>query len=178
MHPAPGDYFVTRTNGFIAAAICWATNGTVNHAGIYVGHVNGYTKPQVIEARPGGAGYRDADAYPQAVWSTGRLPAALTPTAGQRIAIVAAAHDSLGTPYGFWDIAAIALAQKRLGSRVSVVKALKDQPWWVKRIMSQRTEICSQAVALADSKAGINLFTDGRLPGLVSPQDLRALLTT
>ena len=174
--PQPGDYFVTRTGGWIAAAIRWATNSTVNHAGIYVGHVDGYRKPQLVEARPGGAGFRDADAYPEAIWSTDRLPAPLRPSDGQRAAICAAARQSLGTPYGFWDIVAIAFAQKRLGSRVSVVKALHDQPWWVRRICSSRTEICSQAVSLAYTTAGINLYDDGRLPSLISPGDLLALL--
>ena len=176
MSPNPGDYFVTRTNGFWAWLVRYGTSSIVNHAGVYVGTVVGLKGPQVIEARPGGAGYRPAADYTDAIWSTGRLPAGDTPNDAQRQAIVWSGHKALGTPYGFEDLAAIALAQKKLGSRVKVTAALAKQPWWVRKIISRRTMICSQLVSAAYTDAGIDLFTDGRLPNLVSPGDLLALL--
>ena len=174
--PLPGDFFVTRTPGVWAGIIRWATSSTVNHAGVYVGAVVGYKRPQVIEARPGGAGYRDASAYADAVWSSGALSALDTPTVVQRRDIVTAARQALGTPYGVLDIVAIALAQHRTGALVKAAVALQHQPWWVRRIMSMRTLICSQLVDECYTAAGLHLFPDGRLPGLVSPGDLYGLL--
>lgn len=161
--PQIGDFFVTPTGGdwfhrLIAKAIQWDTDSPYNHAGIYVG--NG----KIMEARPGGAGLNFVDTYDGMVWSHFDL------TAAERSDIVAAALECAGKPYGWLDIAAIALAQKRLGATVD------SETWWVKRVSNIDTLICSQLVDLCYGDAGVHLFNDGRLPGLVSPGDLGRLL--
>lgn len=167
MTPAPGDFGVTRTGGLAAAAIRWGTNSPVNHAFIYIGH------GKIIEADPHGARVNNAAAYPGATWSTGRLPALLD---AERKAVVEAALHMAGTPYGWADIAAITLAQKRLGGLIDADLAADRQPWIVRRLCRTDRLICSQLVDLAYERAGLHLYDDGRLPGLVSPGDLLALI--
>lgn len=172
----PGDYLVTPTHGnwrtrIAAFLIRYGTESPVNHSALYVGEVAGYDKPQIIEARPGGAGYADWDSYSDCTWSTSRLPLDLVPTDEQRILIAQAATGMVGTPYGWLDLVAIALAQRRLG------RVVDGDEWWVRRIASSRTLICSQLVDRAYLEAGVHLFDDGRIPGLVSPGDLSRLLT-
>ena len=176
VEPEPGDYFVTKTAGplldrLAAWLIRWGTaqrvnggwvNAPVNHAGLYVG--NG-----VIVEAVGRVRYGSIDEYPDAVWSTGRLPAELTPSAVQRKQIVSAAHNMIGRPYGWLDILAIGLAQKRTGAHVT------SNTWWARRISSGKTLICSETVEEGYAQAGIQLCP-GRLRGLVSPEDLDALL--
>lgn len=176
VEPEPGDYFCTKTAGplldrLAAFIIRWGTarhlnggwvNAPVNHAGLYVG--NG-----VIVEAVGKVKYGAIEEYPDADWSTGRLPADLTPSAAQRKQIVAAAHDMIGRPYGWLDILAIGLAQKRVGAHVT------SNTWWARRLSSGKTLICSETVEKAYAQAGIQLCP-GTLPGLVSPEDLDALL--
>jgi hypothetical protein len=68
------------------------------------------------------------------------------------------------------DLLAVGLAQKRTGHVVT------GREWWVKRLSDNGRLICSQAIDVEYLKAGIHLFTDGRLSGLVSPGDLDRLL--
>lgn len=168
--PKLGDFFVVRTNGWLARIVRFGTHSTVNHAGIYVGD------GQVIEARPGGAGFAPVSLYANAFWSTDNLPTDLVPTAAQRQEIVRLAVSTKGTPYGMLDILAIALGQRRLGSWIDTKLEIGKQPWWVKRLISRKTLICSQLVDQVYMDADIHFFHDGRPVGLVSPEDLRALL--
>lgn len=168
LQPQPGDYFVTATKGRLidriaARAIQWGTDSPVNHAGIYTG--DGTIVEAVGEVR-----YGNVSEYPDAIWSTGRLPAVLVPTLEQRRKIINTAHNLIGTPYSWLDIIAIGLAQKRTGHLVT------DRTWWARRISGDGHLICSQAVDQVYLAAGIHLFTDGRLEGLVSPGDLYDLL--
>jgi len=166
--PLPGDFGVVRTSGpwldrLAAWAIRWGTNSPVNHA--FIATTNG----RIVEAvRHVQLGY--ADEYDDIVWSTGRLAPELTPSTSQRDEIVATALSMVGDKYNALDIVAIGLAQKRLGHTVS------DRTWWAKRLSNDGREICSQLVDKAYFAAGIHLFEDGRLPGLVSPGDLYDLL--
>lgn len=174
--PTPGDFFVTKTAGpwydrLAAFIIRWGTarrvdshwrNADYNHAGLYAG--NGV----IIEA-VGRIRYNNLDAYPTAVWSTGRLPAHLTPNAEQRRRIVNRGHDLISTPYSWLDLLAIGLAQKRVGARVN------SNTWWARRISSDGHLLCSQAVAV-EYRAGDIDLESGVIPGLVSPQDLGDLL--
>lgn len=166
--PTPGDFFVTATAGRLidriaAWLIRFGTNSNVNHAGLYIGD-------GVIVEAVGKVRYNEITAYPDAIWSTGRLPAHLTPTAQQRQAIVNKAHDLIGTPYSWLDIIAIGLAQRRLGQVVN------SRTWWARRVSADGRYICSQAVDVEYQAGGIEFFDDGRLPGLVSPEDLEELL--
>jgi uncharacterized protein YycO len=168
MTPRPGDFFVTENMStqwrtqLMAYAIQFGTASHVNHAGIFVG------QGQVIEARPGGAGYAPVSDYLKynTKWST--LPL----TDQQREAIVGHTQALIGTPYGWPDIIAIAIAQKRLGSHLDVTKPLAQQPWWYQRIAREDRLICSQLVDYAYYLAGVHLYDDNRPFGLVSPADL------
>jgi cell wall-associated NlpC family hydrolase len=166
--PQPGDFGLVSTAGplldrLAAAVIRFDTDSPVNHAFVYVGNGN------IIEA-VSRVKIDYVDEYSDITWSTGRLPAALTPTSAQRDRIIAAANDLVGDRYNILDILAIGLAQRRTGRLVN------DQSWWAKRLSADGREICSQLVDAAYLAAGIHLFDDGRLPGLVSPGDLYSLL--
>lgn len=176
-----GDFFVTRTEGrWYDRMMAWAirfdtardenghwVDAPVNHAGIYAGVID--REPAIVEAN-GTVRLGSPSQYPNAVWSTGRLPSALTPTASQRSRIVTAALQMVGDKYNWLDILAIGLAQKRTGDLVD------DDTWWARRLSWPGREICSQVVDKAYSQGGIQLYP-GRLPGLVSPMDLYQLLT-
>lgn len=183
--PTYGNWF-DRTIGW---AIRFGT-GTRDQYGKYhdakVNHAALYDGTELIEARPGGAGYNDWDAYDEkgTLWITparlGQLQSdgSLVPlhlNAAQLQGVVDAANTMIGRDYGFADIVAVALGQKRLGSWVKVQKAKKDQPWWVRRVADNKHLICSQLVDLAFLMGGVHLFNDERLPGLVSPADLARL---
>lgn len=185
----PGDFIVTRTGGrwydrAIAWLIRWVTatkvgnrwrDSPVNHAALFVGPVSRYPEGALVEARPGGAAYVSVDAYPDAIWSSGRLPGQLTPTGAQRERIVAAAKSMLGTPYGFLDDLAVGLAQRRTRDTFGKWVSVGNPPWWVRRIAGRHTLICSQLVDAANRDGGIE-FYPGRLEGLVTPEDLKELL--
>jgi hypothetical protein len=168
LQPQPGDFFVTATKGRLidriaARAIQWGTDSPVNHAGVYTGDGT------IVEA-VGKVQYGSISEYPDAIWSTGRLPGRLVPTLAQRRLIVNEAHRLIDTPYSWLDIIAIGLAQKRLGALVN------SNTWWARRICGDGHLICSQLVDRTWLAGGIHLFADGRLPGLVSPADLNDLL--
>lgn len=181
--PSIGDFFVSNSfsgaGGPIAnlqtKAVQWVTESDVNHAGIYTG------AGQVVEAMPGGTRYAPLSNYQadgRVIWSNGY---GLIDLRGQehtdaRHRIASFAVQMIGTPYGWLDIAAIALAQRRLGSRISVRKPAAEQPWWVRRAVDPASVICSALVALAYAHAGVQLYVDGWLPQLVSPGDLHRLL--
>ena len=142
----------------LAWLIRWGTDAPVNHAFVYVGD------GQIVEACPSGARTVPATNYGPIVWSHQGL------SEKQRTAIVVKA-DLLAQQrvgYGWLDLVAIGLAQRRAGKIVD----LKNPPWWVRRIARQDRLICSQLVDVCYQAAGVALFDDGRLPGLVSPGDL------
>jgi uncharacterized protein YycO len=173
--PLPGDFLVTPTYGnwrdrAAAWLIRYGTDSPVNHAALYVGAVDGYVVPQVVEAWPSGARLSAWNSHPDCTWSTGRLPEGLVPGDVQRERVVHAALGMVGVPYGWLDLVAITFAQKRLGQPVD------GDEWWVRRIQSGRTLICSQLVDRAYLSGGVHLFDDGRPDGLVSPGDLWRLL--
>lgn len=165
MTPGRGDFGVVSTPGLAAEIIRWGTESNVNHAFLYVGD------GLLIEARPGGAGYAHIDKYNGLTveWSTGAVPLDDV----QRLKVIAHARTLVGTPYGWLDILAIGLTQRRAGRLINV----DAPPWWVRRVNDTHTLICSQLVDLAYYLAGVDLFTDTRLPGLVSPGDLHRLIT-
>jgi uncharacterized protein YycO len=77
----------------------------------------------------------------------------------------------LGTPYGFPDLLAVAWACRHDPTGVP------EKPnWWQRRLMRDDRLICSQLVDLACLRVGVHLFTDGRLPGAVTPGDLYEVL--
>ena len=166
--PQPGDFGVVnhRGGGLLNRIAEWAiefgTQAPVDHAFIYVGHGEIVEAVRHVRVSP-------ASNYPGTIWSTGRLPGHLTPTATERAAIIAAALSYVGESYNVLDILAIALAQRRLGRPVN------GDEWWVKRLSNDGSLICSQLVSAAYAKAGIELCP-GKLAGLISPGDLYGLL--
>jgi len=182
--PQLGDFFVTATRGPLldrtaAKIIDWATatrdgegnwlKAKVNHAGLYVGPTRQFPEGAILEALRR-VRYSSILSYPGAIWSTGRLPADLTPTPLQRRRIVDYAESRIGDKYNILDLLAVGLAQERMGHHVD------GDEWWVKRLSDDHREICSQLVDAAWQYAGIHFFRDGRLPGLVTPNDLDGLL--
>lgn len=175
MTPRLGDFGVVRTGGWAAAVIRWATRSTVNHAFVYVGD------GKIVEAQPGGAVLSDVSEYEgRTIWSTGRV-VAYCDTGGcvdgvfvpdERDAIAHAARGMVGVPYNWPDIAAIGLAQRRLGRLVT------PRSWIARRLSRGDRLICSQLVDAAYNAAGLHLFTDNRPTGLVSPGDLLDLIRT
>jgi cell wall-associated NlpC family hydrolase len=183
-----GDFFVSDS-GFgatawawvMAKAVQWGTSSAVNHAGVYVGD------GKVIEAQPGnqGARYAPVSMYLDAgtFWAGGAFLPGKT-REGQRINGHKVAHQAtkmLGTPYGYLDIVAIAIAQQKFTSvfgidPINELNPWDEQPWWVKRLARKDRLICSQLVDEAYRLAGIHLFDDGRLSQLVSPGDLHRLI--
>lgn len=168
MEPQIGDIgLVGLHNGTLLDKIAgWAirfgTNSSVNHAFIYVG--NG----QIVEA-VSRVKLSPITNYPNTIWSTGRLPADLTPTALQGQIIAKAALASVGERYNVLDILAITLAQPRLGATVD------GDEWWVKRLSDDHMEICSQLCVNKWRLGGIDLFP-GKLSGLCSPGDILRIL--
>lgn len=159
-NPKPGDFGVVRTGGWAARLIRWGTESTVNHAFVYLG--NG----EIIEAEPKGARISKASKYPHALWSTGKIE--LVEGEGEWIAHYA--KTLVGIPYNWLDIAAIGLAQRRLGRIVGL------RSWIAHRLSDNGKLMCSQLVDFAYQHVCIDLFTDGRPCGMVSPGDLLTLI--
>jgi len=162
--PRPGDFAVVRMSGTVGRLIRlgqWLNGdgfADYEHAFVLV------TEDALIEAEPGGAQQSplaDYQGRPMR-WSTGHIRL----TDDQRAAIVAAARHRVGVPYSFLDYFALAAHRFRLpGSRL-----LKHY------VADTRHMICSQLVDQCYHDAGVNLFTDGRWPGYVTPADLARLL--
>lgn len=159
---APGQFAVTNTSGWVARVIQWVTHSAVNHAIICV-HGTG-PDAQCIEARPHGAGWVKAGAYPHAIWSDWLL------TSAERSTIVNWAAGADGTPYGWLDC--IAAGLDSLHKRHRWIPATV---WAEKRLAKLRTMDCSQLVAMAYAAAGIQLCK-GEQPYQVTPGDLYDVL--
>lgn len=152
--PQVGAWAVVRTKGLIGWCIRKVTRSEYNHAFVYVGY------GKIVEAQPQGAILSDLsvyDGYPQ-VWST-----VFDPADGNRVAL--AALGLLGTRYGFLDIVSIGLLQYGIKPRLL--------RWRVER---QDRLICSQLVDTAEHLTGVELFSDARWAGDVTPGDLGRLL--
>jgi hypothetical protein len=166
--PQPGDFGVVSTlhastgwDRLVARAIQFDTAAPVNHAFVCV-------RPRVIvEAMPGGARTNSTVSYPNAIWS--HLP--LSPWQRHNIAEAGLRH--VGALYNWLDLGAVGIAQKRWSPQLREQwLAGQHMPWWVNRVSNNRRLICSQLVDLAVQAGNVHLFTDQRLPGLVSPGDL------
>jgi len=152
--PPPGSYAVVKTGGAVARLIRLATRGTVNHALVYTG---GHT----VEMNPGGAAYGTVAEYLDEAWYR-------PPMTDDQLVVFRQAADelvALRVGYSFVDIAA------QFAYRVLRVKPAR----LARFIESPHRMVCSQSVDWLYAQAGVHLFDDGRLPGLVSPEDLRAL---
>lgn len=159
--PLPGDFCLTKISGITGKAIALGQAligdaSPVQHAMLYVGGGN------IVQAMPGGAELIPlADANEPYIWSSGKIPL----TARQRVQIADGARWLVDTPYSFVDYLSIGLA------------AWHIRPAWVRdRVAATDHLICSQLVDVCYEAAGVELFTDGRIPGDVTPTDLYRLV--
>lgn len=152
-----GTIFVLRSNNVTGALIRLVTRSRVNHAGVCLG--GGGT----VEAKMRGA--ITGSEHAGAIFGTRLLAEVERQRQGAGADVAAAALALLGTPYGFVDIAALGLADLGLRQR------------WLERVVDrEHALICSQLVDQACLKAGVHLFSDGRMPGRVDPGDLERLI--
>ena len=157
----PGDFAAVRTAGTTGALIRLgeALNGDGfgdwEHALIYIGG------GEIVEAEPGGARRRVRGIESGDLWSTGLWYL----DDETRVNICAAARSFTGTPYGWLDYAA--LAAHRLHIPAPGLRGF---------IASTDSMICSQLVDAAYQAAGVQLFSDGRWDGYVTPGALANLI--
>lgn len=157
MDPRPGDYLVIATGGFLGAVIRLGTRARYNHAAVVV------EDGLAVEASVYGARLTPIAG---SGWTLIADNAVEPRTEEQRAAVVAAARQVIGTPYGFLDIVALGLVA--LGLRWSYLEA---------RVAREDRLICSQLVDAAYLRAGVHLFDDGRASQSVTPGDLADRLT-
>jgi uncharacterized protein YycO len=157
-----GDFAVVSVGGVPGRLIRFGEwlNGRgfaqYEHALVYAGAGN------VVQAEPDGAAERAMTGHRLTMWSGGAVPL----TGEQRTRIVAAAIRYVGTPYSFLDY--LALFARRLRIPVPGLRAY---------IADTGHMICSQLVDQCYRDAGVELFSDGRWPGYVTPADLAAVVT-
>ncbi|MCC9307714.1 hypothetical protein LN042_11500 [Kitasatospora sp. RB6PN24] len=165
--PQPGDIGLVRIRGTVGRLIRlgqWLNGdgyADYEHAFIVVGP-DADGRQQLVEAQPGGARLGLLTEYDD------RHVLYVTPTSlaqEQRARIAQAALERLGTPYSFLDYLALAAHRFRLP-----VPGLRQY------IKARRSLICSQLVDQCYQNAGVQLFTDGRWPGYVTPGALYDLL--
>jgi len=153
--PKPGDFGLSRIGGVVG---WWIALGQ-----LLTGDASRYTHAfvvlddeTVIEAMPGGAIITPLSEYMgKAVFSD------LSLTDEQRDIVVREGRALKGIPYSFLDYLALALA--RFGIRPKRLR---------KYIQNKGHMICSQLVDEVYRRAGIQMFSDGRLPQDVTPGDL------
>jgi hypothetical protein len=163
--PAEGDFAVVATGGWVARGIRWVTRSKVNHAILSIG------LGWIVEGDPKGAQLSHASKYPHAIWANWPLDALQQHQIGQW------GRMHVGTRYSWVDDAEIGAVD--MADRVKPVGHwLGRAVGWLfrKRLRSTRTLMCSQLVDAAYQAAGVQLFTDGRPAGAVSPGDLYILI--
>jgi hypothetical protein len=158
-----GAYGVVRTTGRIGWLIRWTTRlpgvperDAVNHAFLVV-----YPPAEMVEMDPKGADLVPVDKYTGARWFR-------PPMTDDQAARVTTAADGLyerRVRYGYLDIVG-QFAYRKLHFRPS---------WLGEWIANPKRMVCSQSVSWCYDQAGVHLFADGRLPGLVAPNDLLLL---
>lgn len=153
-----GDIGFARIGGFTGFWVSfgqWLTGDGCRYTHVFIV----LDDDTVIEAMPGGARIASIHGrYPEdGMFYYSRLPLA----DAQRQVIVQEARKLVGTKYGFSDYLALAFAH--VGIR----------PKWLRKYISGNGRmICSQLVDYVYCKAGIHLFSDGRLSQDVTPGDL------
>ena len=159
--PLPGDIGLVRIPGIVGWFIALGQ--------LILGDASRFTHAFIVvddhrafSAQPKGAGYDNLQSYIAHGAAFGRhIP--LTPE--ERVRIVMAATSLLGTKYSFLDYFALALHRFHI------------RPKFVERYVTDSGHmICSQLVDRVYLKAGIHLFSDGRLSQDVTPGDLANVL--
>jgi hypothetical protein len=160
--PPPGTFGLTTIGGALGVAISlgqWLVGDASRYTHAFVVLDDG----TVMEAKPSGARIRPLG---HAHTRTGTAYSWAIPlTDEQRAAIVAEARACNGVRYGF--SAYLHLALSRFGIR---------RPWLIRYLERNGRMICSQLVDAVYTRAGVQLFDDGRAPFDVTPGDLANLL--
>lgn len=160
VQPKPGDFGLTQIPGEVGKLISLGErlNGDkftqFSHAFIVA------ENNQIVEAEVSGARVSTLAEFPTATFSSWNL------SAQQRDDVVKAAYAAVGTPYSFADYVAIAVHKLRL-----------PVPGLRKYVESSKHMICSQLVDWCYQQAGVQLFSDDRWNGYVTPADLATVLT-
>lgn len=153
--PKPGSMGFSTIGGMVGF---WVGLGQyLNRDGSKYSHVFIVLDDEtVVQAMPNGA-----EVVPLSTYLGSAIFIEWGITDEQSQVIVNEARKLVGTPYGFSDYVALALA--RFGIK----------PKWLARYVENNGRlICSQLADLVYSRAGIHLFDDGRLPNEVTPGDL------
>jgi hypothetical protein len=167
----PGSFFLAAAEGWAGYGIALGQTlagdpSRYTHAGIIIG-----SDGTCVEAEPGGARYGNVTHYRHTLVSDAPVrevvgdwmhPAVETEQR-IRLAVTAEAHKLIGVGYSFLDYFALAALHLHLPSG-----------WVRRRVEKSGHMICSQLCDAVFDRAGIHLFTDGRLPGDVMPSDLAA----
>lgn len=127
------------------------------HAFVVVGEGD---NPEIVSAQPRGARIEHLHDYGNVTMSSWNL------TDAQRAAIAISARLLVGTPYSFLDYGSLALLHFHI--RPSFV---------VDYVASTHHMICSQLVDYVYTACHLNMFSDHRFPGDVTPADLGDVLT-
>lgn len=153
MIPVPGSYGCVKTHGFYPWLIRAGTRSEYDHAFIIVDDRGG-----IIEAEPGGARRSNLAEYTNydMIFNTVDVP-----SEEQRRRIVSKAETLIGTPYGWTDIARLALHD--LGV---------NWPWLIAAADNERAMICSQLVAVCGAAGGMDWSCGKENPAAVTPADL------
>lgn len=156
--PQPGDIGLTSITGAVGKLVQigqWLNGdgyGAYQHAFIVL------PGNRLIEAMPGGAQIDSLDSYAD---RDVLYVAPLGITDAQRKAVVDNALKYEGVPYSFIDYIALATHRFHIPG-----------PGLRRYIESTGHMICSQLCDRAYRDAGLQLFTDGRWSGYVTPMDL------
>lgn len=159
--PHPGYIFLVPMPGWGGKVIKWgqflAGDGwtKIQHAGVFVGEVDGWDGPRTIEAYPGGAIVGRMDRYDPSTIVWLRCPPAY------RDAVTGAALAFKDVPYSFLDYAALDAHRFHV-----------PVPHLEEFISDQGHVICSQLSDAAAGNGGWHIFDDERWPGFVTPNDL------
>lgn len=115
---------------------------------------------QILEAEPGGAVIRDYHYGSDVYWCT-EIYKLLTTQAKSPLVLQSVADGLKGIPYSFADYAA--LSAHRLHVPVPGLQSF---------IKTSKHEICSQLADDFYGRLGVEIFTDKRWPGFVTPASL------
>ena len=158
--PQTGDFGLAQIKGHVGRLIRlgqWLNGdgfADYQHAFVHVGD------GQVVEAMPGGAVRAPLAKYDAAQLAWYRCPREKAP------AVCDEAVALIGTPYSFADYLALAALRLKLAPASLLRNYVADSGHL----------ICSALVDRAYERGGVNLFTDGRLHGDVTPLDLYRLI--
>lgn len=162
-----GMAFVLRSGGTLGWLIRLLTRSRVNHAGICLG-----TRMTVEAQAAGAVSKTEQPSGTKVIYGTVLYHRIEAVAPGRSKQVAEAASHLLGAKYNYLDLLALAYASLKKDPTEP-----PDKPnWWQRIVMDDHRLICSQLVDLAYNRAGVHLFTDGRLPGQVTPGDLQEAL--